>query len=145
MKANDATITQIERFIRKIAQKFTSEEEPTIMTDIHLSISQDTGELLAFDDNDNEITRCVVSDWIDYKEPDFYDTAAEAIRSVIERLHDQVDNLCILKPYSFVLEDDEREHVSELYLVDSDIKIIGGDLMKGLDEDLDRFLHELMK
>ncbi|CCX66052.1 putative uncharacterized protein [Prevotella sp. CAG:1058] len=115
------------------------------MTDIHLSISQDTGELLAFDDNDNEITRCVVSDWIDYKEPDFYDTAAEAIRSVIERLHDQVDNLCILKPYSFVLEDDEREHVSELYLVDSDIKIIGGDLMKGLDEDLDRFLNELMK
>lgn len=145
MKANDATITQIERFIRKIAQKFTSEEEPTIMTDIHLSISQDTGELLAFDDNDNEITRCVVSDWIDNKEPDFYDTAAEAIRSVIERLHDQVDNLCILKPYSFVLEDDEREHVSELYLVDSDIKIIGGDLMKGLDEDLDRFLNELMK
>ena len=49
MEANNATITQIERFIRKIAQKFTSEEEPTIMTDIHLSISQDTGELLAFD------------------------------------------------------------------------------------------------
>jgi len=145
MKANDATISQIERFIRKIAQKFTSEEEPTIMTDIHLSVSQDTGEMLAFDDNDNEITRCVVSEWIDYKEQDFYDSAAEAIRSVLENLHNLVDNLCILKPYSFVLENDEREHVSELYLVDSDIKIIGGDLMKGLDEDLDKFLNDLMK
>lgn len=145
MKANDATISQIERFIRKIAQKFTSEEEPTIMTDIHLSVSQDTGEMLAFDDNDNEITRCVVSEWIDYKEQDFYDSAAEAIRSVLENLHSLVDNLCILKPYSFVLENDEREHVSELYLVDSDIKIIGGDLMKGLDEDLDKFLNDLMK
>lgn len=145
MKANDATISQIERFIRKIAQKFTSEEEPTIMTDIHLSVSQDTGEMLAFDDNDNEITRCVVSEWIDYKEQDFYDSAAEAIRSVLENLHQLVDNLCILKPYSFVLENDEREHVSELYLVDSDIKIIGGDLMKGLDEDLDKFLNDLMK
>lgn len=145
MKANDATISQIERFIRKIAQKFTSEEEPTIMTDIHLSVSQDTGEMLAFDDNDNEITRCVVSEWIDYKEQDFYDSAAEAIRSVLENLHHSVDNLCILKPYSFVLENDEREHVSELYLVDSDIKIIGGDLMKGLDEDLDKFLNDLMK
>lgn len=145
MKANDATISQIERFIRKIAQKFTSEEEPTIMTDIHLSVSQDTGEMLAFDDNDNEITRCVVSEWIDYKEQDFYDSAAEAIRSVLENLHNLVDNLCILKPYSFVLENDEREHISELYLVDSDIKIIGGDLMKGLDEDLDKFLNDLMK
>lgn len=145
MKANDASISQIERFIRKIAQKFTSEEEPTIMTDIHLSVSQDTGEMLAFDDNDNEITRCVVSEWIDYKEQDFYDSAAEAIRSVLENLHNLVDNLCILKPYSFVLENDEREHVSELYLVDSDIKIIGGDLMKGLDEDLDKFLNDLMK
>ncbi len=145
MEANNATITQIERFIRKIAQKFTSQEEPTLMTDIHLSISQDTGELLAFDDNDNEITRCVVSGWIDNKEPDFYDSAAAVIRAVIESLHESVDNLCLLKPYSFVLENDEREHFSELYLVDSDIKIIGGDLMKGLDEDLDKFLDELMK
>lgn len=145
MKANDATIAQIERFIRKIAQKFMSDEEPTIMTDIHLSISQDTGELLAFDDNDNEITRCVVSEWIDNKEPDFYDSAAEALRSVIESLHASVDNMCILKPFSFVLEDDDRQHYSELYIVDSDIKIIGGDLMKGLDEDLDRFLSDLMK
>ncbi len=145
MKANDATIAQIERFIRKIAQKFMLDEEPTIMTDIHLSISQDTGELLAFDDNDNEITRCVVSEWIDNKEPDFYDSAAEALRSVIESLHPSVDNMCILKPFSFVLEDDDRQHYSELYLVDSDIKIIGGDLMKGLDEDLDRFLSDLMK
>ena len=100
MKANDATITQIERFIRKIAQKFTSEEEPTIMTDIHLSISQDTGELLAFDDNDNEITRCVVSDWIDYKEPDFYDTAAEAISCISRGMRLAVTEITPVPPTS---------------------------------------------
>lgn len=60
-------------------------------------------------------------------------------------MQDNVEHMSILKPYSFVLETDEREHVSELYLVDSDIKIIGGDLMKGLDEDLDKFLDELLK
>lgn len=145
MKTSDATFSQIERFIRKIAQKFPSTEEPTVMTDIHLSISQDTGELLAFDDNDNEITRCVVSDWIDNKTTDFYDTAAGAIRDIIGRLHDSVDNMSILKPFSFILENDEREHYAELYLVDSDIKIIGGDLMKGLDDDLDKFLADLLK
>lgn len=145
MRTSDSTITQIERFIKKIAQKFPSVDEPTIMTDIHLSMSQDTGELMAFDDNDNEITRCVISDWIDCKDADFYDSAACVIREVIKHLHDIVDNMCILKPFSFVLENDEREHFSELYLVDSDIKIIGGDLMKGLDEDLDKFLSELLK
>ena len=145
MKTTEETILQLERFIKKIVQKFPVVDEPTVMTDIHLSLSQDTGELLAFDDNDDEITRCVVNDWIDSKEPDFYDGAADVLRTVIRRLHDSVDNMCILKPYSFVLENDDREHVSELYLVDSDIKIIGGDLVKGLDEDLDKFLDDLLR
>ena len=145
MKTTEETILQLERFIKKIVQKFPVVDEPTVMTDIHLSLSQDTGELLAFDDNDDEITRCVVNDWIDSKEPDFYDGAADVLRTVIRRLHDSVDNMCILNPYSFVLENDDREHVSELYLVDSDIKIIGGDLMKGLDEDLDKFLDDLLR
>ena len=71
MNVTDATIAQIERFIRKIAQKFPTVEEPVIMTDIHLSLSQETGELMAFDDNDSEITRCVVDDWINCPAPDF--------------------------------------------------------------------------
>ena len=65
MKTTEETILQLERFIKKIVQKFPVVDEPTVMTDIHLSLSQDTGELLAFDDNDDEITRCVVNDWID--------------------------------------------------------------------------------
>ena len=145
MKASEATITQIERFIRKITQKFPPVEEPTVMTDIHLSLAQDSGELMAFDDNDNEITRCVIGEWINDTSTDFYDNAADVIRSVISGMQDNVEHMSSLKPYSFVLETDEREHVSELYLVDSDIKIIGGDLMKGLDEDLDKFLDELLK
>ena len=145
MNTSEETILKLERFVKKVAQKFPMTDEPTIMTDIHLSLSQDTGELLAFDDNDDEITRCVVNEWIDSKEPDFYDGAADVMRTVIRRLHDSVDNMCILKPYSFVLENDGREHVSELYIVDSDIEIIGGDLMKGLDEDLDKFLNDLLK
>lgn len=34
---------------------------------------------------------------------------------------------------------------AELYLVDSDIRIIGGDLMNGLDDDLNKFLDDLLK
>ena len=60
MKANEQTLQQIERAIRKVADKFPPVEEPTVLTDIHLRVNQETGELLAFDDDDNEITRCVV-------------------------------------------------------------------------------------
>ena len=60
-------------FLKKIAQKFPTDEETSILTDVHLRVSQDSGEILAFDDNDQEITRCVVEQWIDNKDEDFYD------------------------------------------------------------------------
>lgn len=144
-RANDATLMNIERVINKIAQKFPETDEPTIMTDIHLTISQDSGELMVFDDNDNEITRCVIDEWINSQEDDFYDNAASVLRTLLQKQHSVIDKMGVLKPFSFVLETDEREHFSELYLVDSDIKIIGGDLMDGLDEDLDRFFESLIK
>lgn len=143
-KANEQTLLNIERFLNKVAQKFPSTDEPTIMTDIHLTISQDSGELMAFDDNDDEITRCVIDEWINSQDDNFYDNAATVLRGRLQKLHSTVDAMGVLKPFSFVLENDEHEHLSELYLVDSDIKIIGGDLMKGLDDDLDRFFSELM-
>lgn len=145
MNVSDATIAQLERFIKKIAQKFPSSEEPVTMTDIHIMLSQDTGELMAFDDNDKEITRCVVDEWINCSASDFYDTVAGTVRDLLARMHEVADGLCILRPYSFILENDEREHLCELYIADSDIRIIGGDLMNGLDEDLDKFLADLFK
>ena len=50
-----------------------------------------------------------------------------------------------MKPFSLVLEDDDKEPVGELYLADDDTVIIGGDLMKNLDADLDSFLDNLLK
>jgi hypothetical protein len=51
----------------------------------------------------------------------------------------------ILKPYSFVLEDDDKESVGELYLVDDDTVIIDTEIMADLDKDLDDFFNELLK
>lgn len=102
MKTTESTIVQLKRFFNKVSQKFPSTEEPVIMTDIHLSVSQDTGELLAFDDNDNEITRCVVDQWINCKEQDFYINITGVLRDVLKQMGDVVDFLSILKPYSFI-------------------------------------------
>ena len=51
----------------------------------------------------------------------------------------------IMKPFSFVLEDEELNTIADLYMADDDTVIIGNDLMTGLDEDLDSFFDKLMK
>lgn len=147
MEITEQTIQQLERFLKKIAQKFPTSEadETSVLTDIHLRVSQDSGELLAFDDDDQEITRCVVEQWIDSKDENFYEEVAKALRESLRKNSNIVDSLGILKPYSFVLEDDDKENLGELYLADDDTIIIGGDLMEGLDNDLDSFLDGLLK
>ncbi|MBR1548502.1 MAG: hypothetical protein IJ637_07240 [Prevotella sp.] len=145
MKATEQTIQQIERALRKVADKFPASQEASVLTDIHLCANQETGELVAFDDDDKEITRCVVEQWIDNKDDNFYQDAAATLRSVITRNKAKAESLSILKPYSYVLEDDDREAVAELYLVDDDIVIIDDELMAGLDKDLDDFFDNPMK
>lgn len=45
-----------------------------------------------------------------------------------------------MKPYSFVLVDEDRETVAELLLVDDeDTLLLNDELLKGLDEELDAF------
>lgn len=116
-----------------------------VSTDIHTRVNQDTGELVAFDDDDKEITRCIIEQWIDNKDDDFYKDVAGVLRSVLSRQKDMIEKMAILKPYSFVLEDEDHEHLSELYLVDDETVIIDHELMEGLDKDLDSFLENLLK
>lgn len=145
MKANEQTLHQVERAIRKIAQKFPQTEEPSRMTDIHIRVTQETGELTAFDDDDNEITRCIVEQWIDNKDDNFYEQVTPVIRRVIDHQKTAAESLGILKPYSFVLEDDDKEPVSELYVVDDDLAIMDTELMAGLDKDLNEFFEKLLR
>ena len=144
MKATEQTILQVERIINKIAQKYPKGDEVSVLTDIHIRVSQDTGEMLAFDDDEQEITRCVVEQWIDSKDENFYTSVAHILQNSLRKLSEVVDGMGILKPYSFVLENDDKDHVAELYLSDDDTIIIGGDLMQNLDKDLDAWMKEIL-
>lgn len=145
MKATEQTLQQIERAIRKVADKFPSVVEATQMTDIHLRANQETGELVAFDDDDNEITRSVIEQWIGNTDDDFYDSIMSTMRKCIENQSKLVEEMSVIKPFSFVLEDEDKESVGELYVVDDETVIIDPDMMEGLDKDLDDFLEQLLK
>lgn len=134
---------QIERAIHKVADKFPENNE-SVLTDIHLQVKPSSGEILAYDDDDNELTRCVVEQWIGSND-DFYEEATSQIVSVLERLRsDVIDKMSIMHPFSFVLIDEEGETVRDFYLVDDDAVIVSGGLLEGLDEDLNAFLKELL-
>lgn len=140
----EQTKQQIERFLRKIAQKFSTTEAPTTMTDIHLRVSQFTGDLMAFNDDGEEITRCVVEEWIENNDDEFNKKVTALLRAETLALKDIVDDFGIMKPYSLVLEDEEGENIAEVYVADDDTIIAGDDLLPGLEEDLDDFLKKLL-
>ena len=145
MNINEQTFQQIDRAIRKIADKYPATEDASLMTDIHIRVTQETGEMTAFDDDDVEINRCVIEQWINNADDNFYDQIASVIRKCLEKQKDIIEQMSILKPFSFVLENDDKESVEELYLVDDETVIIDPDLMEGLGEDLDAFLEKLLK
>jgi len=144
MKATDQTLQQLERALRKVAEKFPVTEEASLLTDIHIRVTQDTGEVMVFDDDERELTRCVVEQWIDNKDDNFYNDVTSALRVVINKHKDSIDSMSILKPFSLVLEDDDKETIAELYVVDDDTVIIDEELMAGLDKDLDDFFAKLI-
>ena len=146
MDTTEITNQQIGRAIRKVASRFPADQEANVMTDIHLRVTQESGELVAFDDDDNEITRVVIEPWIDNKDEDFYQNITSVLRNLLHTdLRDMVEQMSILRPFSFVLEDDDHEHIAELYLADGDTIIVGGELLPDLDKDLDTFFDELLK
>lgn len=144
MKATSQTIQQIERALKKVIAKYPQKNGELVLTDIHLQVKADSGELLAFNDDDEELTRCVVEQWMENKDEDFYDEVAPILRQCIQGMKEALEALPILKPYSFVLVDEEKETLNDLYLVDDETLILDGELLKGLDEDLDSFLKELL-
>lgn len=145
MKATEQTLQQIERAFRKLVDKFPADQEAAMLTDVHIRVTQETGELVIFNDDDVELTRCVIEEWIDNKDDDFYDGITSVLRKCIDNQKDLLDNLSILKPYAFVLEDDDHEPVAELHVVDDDTVIIDTELMEGLDQDLNDFFEKLLK
>lgn len=143
MNASELTLQQIKRALRKAASKFPSDAECFPLTDLLLQVKQESGELLVYDDDDRELTRCVVEEWIDNKDENFYAAIQPVLKQAITELRDVTEHVAVLKPYSYVLIGEDKETIADLYLVDDDTIVISGELMKGLSEDLDHFWEEL--
>ncbi|NDV82391.1 hypothetical protein [Bacteroides sp. 51] len=149
MKLSQQSQSLIESTIRKAIGKYPCDCEQTIVTDIHLQPVNSSGELFIFDDNDEELACTTVEEWLAYDGDgvDFYKDAERILRVILNRMKEDgsFDNLPIIQPYSFVLVDEEKETITDLLLIDDDTLLVNEELLKGLDEELDHFLKELLE
>ncbi|WP_455592349.1 hypothetical protein [Bacteroides sp.] len=147
MKLSQQSQSIIESAIQKAVSKYTCGCEQTIVTDIHIQPNPNSGELLIFNDDDEELNLVSVNEWAAYESDDFYENTERLLRTILSQMKDagDFDKLTILKPYSFVLVDEDRETVAELLLVDDDTLLVDDELLKGLDKELDDFLKELLE
>ena len=144
MKPTQQTLQQIQRAIRKVIDKYPSTADP-VLTDLHMQVKPESGELRIFNDDMEELMRIVVDQWLEPTEDDPYETASIAIRQSINGLHAEIEQMSILHPFSFVMMGEDGETMSDIYIVDDDHLILDSELLKGLDEELDEFLEELLK
>ena len=148
MKLSAQSHASIASSLREAVDKYIADGERTVVTDIHLQPKQDSGESVIFNDDDEELSRTIIEEWVDYSEDDFYTIVERILRGEINALKDTgvLDKLAIMKPYSFVLVDEDRETVTELLLIDDeDTLLLNDELLKGLDEELDAFLKDLLE
>lgn len=148
MKMSEQSRASIVSALKTALCRYTSEGDETVVTDIHLQPNSESGELIIFDDDDQELSRTIINEWVEYESDDFYTVVEPILRAEVEALREsgKLEKLGLMKPYSFVLVDEDKETVAELLLVDEDETLLLNDeLLKGLDEELDAFLKDLLE
>ena len=147
MKLSQQSQSIIEATIQKAVAKYTCNCEQTIVTDIHLQPDQASGQLTIYNDDDEELANIMVEEWATYEGDDLLENVESSLQNILCRMKDagDFDKVTILKPYSFVLIDEEKETIAELLLVDDDTILVNDELLKGLDKELDEFLKELLE
>lgn len=147
MKFSQSALSLLEDTIRQAIGKYSCGCEQSIVTDIHLQANQSAGEFIIFDDEDEELANTTIEEWVSYEGDDFYKNLERILSSILCSLKNEgvLDKLTIMKPFSFVLVDEDKETLAELLLIDDDTLLVNEELLKGLDEELDAFLKELLE
>ena len=146
MNLTPSSTASLSEALGKIVALYSGEEDQLVSTDFYFQPSHEEGTLTVFNDNDEEIVRVAIPEWEEYVPETFYDAVATDLATVIEEVNAEGDleRLAIWMPYSFVLVDEERETIADLLLVDDDTLLVKKGLLAGLDEELNKFIEDLL-
>lgn len=145
MEFSESAIREMTNAVKEALKGYMTQSETPLVTDIHLQPLRETGEMVVMDD-DRELARSTISEIAQTTESEFYSVMEVALRKILQNINSEtpLELLNIWKPYSFVLTDDDGETISDLMLFDDETQLVSQTLMDGLDEDLEKFLKELL-
>ena len=146
MKLSQSSYSLIENSLKKAINKLLQVKEQPIISDIYLQVTV-AGEFVVYDDNDQEFARATIAEWVDCQEDVLIKESQELLTKLLNKQNETgaYNQLPLLKPYSFVLVDEEKETIADLLLMDDDTMLLSEGLLQGLDEELDAFLKDLLE
>jgi hypothetical protein len=147
MKLSTSSHTLVVSCIQKALDKYVS-GNAQVITDIHMQVDMESGQLLISDDDDAVLAEQQIPEWESANPENFYTDAEVALKRALNQLREEgaLEAVKILKPYSFVLEDSTKETVAELLMMDEEETLfLNDELLKGLDEELNTFLKDLLE
>ena len=148
MKLSTQSHNSIVSAIQEALGNYSLNKEENQVTDFYLQPDCQSGKLVLFDDEEVELACVIVDEWVEANPEDFYADAELSLKKVLNRLRELgvLENLKVLKPYSFVLVDQEKETVADLLLVDDEETLfLNDELLKGVDDELNAFLKDLLE
>ena len=143
MSLSRETHDRLQEAIKNMAKEFITAEE-TKVTDFHIYVDGNKGDVIIMDDDDNSLSRVHILEWEGEQNEEVFE---KELRNLLAEMHKEgcFDSLNIAKPYSFVLTDDDRQSIVDLLIIDDDTIILSEDLLKGFDEEMDEFLKKLLE
>lgn len=143
MPLSTQTQESLKAAIKEMAKSFVTAEETTV-TDFHIYVNGDTGTLTIYNDDDTPLARVHIKEWENLHDEKLFE---KVLRGELAKMQEEgiFENLNIVKPYSFVLVDEEKEAIVDLLYIDDDTLILSEDLLKGFDEEMNEFLKHLLE
>ncbi|MBO4451905.1 MAG: hypothetical protein J5770_05740 [Bacteroidaceae bacterium] len=147
MSISNASTSGLRTAIEQAVNHFVQDDDFLVVTDFHLHLDADTGEVAIADDTEMTISSAIVEEWVDLDGDEDMEAMARELKSILSAMSAEgaFEHVSVSKPFSFVLEDDNQETIDELFYVDEDLIILSDDLLKDMDKDLDDFFEKLMK
>ena len=139
--------TLLKSFLQNALQRYKVESDVWAFTDFYLQPNSRTGELVMLNDDEEVLSCLVIEEWRNYEGVVFYEVVGRILSDVLQAMQQDgfFEQLNLIKPYSFVLVDDDKENLLELLLVDDqETLLLNGGLLSGLDEELNAFLKDLL-
>lgn len=143
MPLSTQTQESLKNAIKEMARGFITAEE-TKVTDFHICVNGESGTLIIYDDDDNTLARVHIKEWEGCNDEAVYE---KELRNALGKMQEEgiFDSINIVKPYSFVLVDEDKEAIVDLLYVDDDTLILSEDLLEGFDEEMNEFLKHLLE